>query len=223
MAVALPLLARGKVHVTGSGFGADLELSLRQCRIEAGLPKECGNFGYDYLRADAQGAFQADVFVTAAFGGRDGTEIDCRRVTCGVVADPASGYPENAALDFGPAPGAPKRYFGQVFDQVDLTEGIVYRHTTNSRGQAIDLKLDVYRPAGDTATRRPAVMWMFGGYFGSGDRAQLRDIASAMARRGYVSVLPNPPGDLQWWSRLRADRRYVSRRRTGAGRDRRCP
>jgi acetyl esterase/lipase len=50
------------------------------------------------------------------------------------------------------------------------------------------LKLNVYRPAGDTRTKRPAVMLMFGGYFGSGDRGQLVELAQGMARRGYVAV-----------------------------------
>ncbi len=183
-----PLAARSGAIVSGSGFGPYAGLSLEQCRIENGLPQECSGSGSDYVVTDAQGAFLAGTVLTAVIAGPDGTEIDCRTVTCAVVADPYEGYPGVGALDFG-RPVPPRgRYLSPVFDNVDLTEGIVYRSTTNSHGDPVDLKLDVYQPAGDTAPLRPAVMWMFGGYFGSGDRVQLREMAQAMARRGYVAI-----------------------------------
>jgi acetyl esterase/lipase len=93
-----------------------------------------------------------------------------------------------ARLDFGTASDRARRYLAGVFDDVEVRDGLVYRTTTNSRGQTVDLKLDVYEPAGDRASLRPAIVWMFGGYFASGDRAQLADMARGMARRGYVSV-----------------------------------
>lgn len=183
-----PLAARSGAIVIGRGFHPHASVNLEQCRIEAGLPAECGGFSSNSVQADDAGAFVAGTLVTAVIGGPEGSEIDCRVVTCAVVADPFDGYPGIGPIDFGRPVRSPGRYLAPVFDGVDLTEGIVYRTTTNSHGQAVDLKLDVYRPAGDTATKRPAVMWMFGGYFGSGDRVQLREMAQAMARRGYVSV-----------------------------------
>lgn len=183
-----PLATRSGAIVMGHGFHPHASVILEQCRIEAGLPRECDGFGPGSIQADENGAFVAGTLVTAVIAGSEGSEIDCRVVTCGVVADPFDGYPGIGSIDFGRPVRSPGRYLAPVFDAVDLTEGIVYRSTTNSRGQAVDLKLDVYRPAGDTATKRPAVMWMFGGYFGSGDRVQLREMAQAMARRGYVSV-----------------------------------
>jgi dienelactone hydrolase len=183
------LAARSGAIVTGTGFEPGSFVDLQQCRIESGLPQECTYLGSTLTAAGPDGGLFAGTLVTAVMAGPDGSEIDCRRVTCGLVAGSFGRFPGIAPLDFGEPPRRGEgRYLSPVFDAVELTEGIVYRQTVNSRGQAVDLKLDVYRPAGDTETRRPAVMWMFGGYFGSGDRVQLREMAQAMARRGYVSV-----------------------------------
>jgi dienelactone hydrolase len=189
VAPAGPLAARSGAIVSGTGLPPNSSIYLQVCSIENGLPQECSGSGSDFVQTDGDGAFVAGTVVTAVIAGHDGSEIDCRQVACAILADTYNGYPGIGLLDFGPPPAtAGQRYLAPVFDDVDLTEGIVYRSTTNSRGEPVDLKLDVYRPAGDTETKRPAVMWMFGGYFGSGDRVQLREMAQAMARRGYVSV-----------------------------------
>src|SRR5690606_31071827 len=47
---------------------------------------------------------------------------------------------------------------------------------------------DVYRPAGDTVGTRPAIVWLFGGWFMFGDKDQLADYARDSARRGYVGI-----------------------------------
>ncbi|HZA74834.1 MAG TPA: alpha/beta hydrolase [Acidimicrobiales bacterium] len=52
----------------------------------------------------------------------------------------------------------------------------------------MQLTLDVYEPAGDTAAKRPAVVWMHGGWFSEGDKADMAGYAEAFARRGYVAV-----------------------------------
>lgn len=80
------------------------------------------------------------------------------------------------------------RYVDQVFDTYDTTAGVTYRTTTTHTGAAIDLKLDIYEPSGDTATERPVVMWMFGGSWRFGNRQQLAAYAQDSARRGYVGV-----------------------------------
>lgn len=80
------------------------------------------------------------------------------------------------------------RYVHQVFDEVDVATNITYRSTTTFDGQPIDLKLDIYTPAGDTATSRPAVMWMFGGGFTFGQKEHMAIFAEDSARRGYVGV-----------------------------------
>jgi poly(3-hydroxybutyrate) depolymerase len=80
------------------------------------------------------------------------------------------------------------RYVHPVFDEVDITRDVVYRHTTTFQGQEIDLKLDVYQPRGDTASRRPAVMWMFGGAWVTGNKSQMATFATDSAKRGYVGI-----------------------------------
>jgi len=81
------------------------------------------------------------------------------------------------------------RFVHPVLDGHEVTTGITYRHTTRpDTGQPIDLKLDVYEPAGDTRDERPVVVWMFGGGWRSGDRNQLAGYAADSARRGYVGV-----------------------------------
>lgn len=80
------------------------------------------------------------------------------------------------------------RYVHPVFAEVDVTRDIVYRRTTNHEGQPVELKLDIYQPRGDTASRRPVVMWMFGGAWVAGNRGQMSSYATDSARRGYVAV-----------------------------------
>jgi predicted esterase len=80
------------------------------------------------------------------------------------------------------------RFVHPVFSNFDLTSGIVYRSTTTWDGRAIDLRLDIRQPRGDTMTERPVIMWMFGGGWRNGDRNQLRVLAEDSARRGYVGV-----------------------------------
>jgi Carboxylesterase family len=80
------------------------------------------------------------------------------------------------------------RYVDTVFANVEVTHDVVYRHTTTYEGQPIDLKLDVYQPRGDAAAKRPAVMWMFGGAWITGDKSQMAGYATDSAERGYVGV-----------------------------------
>ena len=59
---------------------------------------------------------------------------------------------------------------------------------STSTAGPIQLKLDIFRPLGDTATSRPAVVWMHGGFFTGGDKSNMWDQARAVAERGYVGV-----------------------------------
>lgn len=80
------------------------------------------------------------------------------------------------------------RFVDAVFSEVDVTEGVLYRSTTDYLGWPVDLRLDIYEPQGDTRAERPVVMWMFGGSWAWGDRSQLAAYAADSARRGYVGV-----------------------------------
>jgi acetyl esterase/lipase len=80
------------------------------------------------------------------------------------------------------------RYVNSVFATVDATTNVLYRTTTDFHGSTIDLRLDIYQPHGDTATKRPAVMWMFGGAWVQGSKNDMTAYATDSAKRGYVGV-----------------------------------
>lgn len=80
------------------------------------------------------------------------------------------------------------RYVHRVFEDVVATEDVLYRTTTDANGNQIELRLDIYEPAGDTLEERPAVFWMFGGAWIAGSRQQMTSYAQDSARRGYVGI-----------------------------------
>lgn len=93
----------------------------------------------------------------------------------------------------GAAPAAPRaaagvRYLDPVFSQVTVNRDLQYGSAVNDRGQTEALKLDLYRPAGDTATDRPAVVVAHGGAFVTGNKGWAGVWADDLARRGYVTV-----------------------------------
>lgn len=101
------------------------------------------------------------------------------------------GEPVTAAVTYG-SPERPRgRYLDPIFGDVDIESDVVYRDTVDSAGNPVQLQLDVYEPAGDTANRRPTVMLMHGGFFTFGDKADMADQAMEYARRGYVAVSIN--------------------------------
>ena len=75
-----------------------------------------------------------------------------------------------------PAPEgqAPLRYRDQVFSAVSRTNDLTYGQAPDLQGNPVDLKLDLFQPAGDTVTKRPAYVWVHGGGFSHGDKARAR-------------------------------------------------
>jgi dienelactone hydrolase len=88
-----------------------------------------------------------------------------------------------------PAGDGVVRYRDVVFSQVTKTSDITYATATGRTGQPEALKLDVYRPAGDTQTGRPAVVFVHGGSFSAGDKGSgpSADLASSFPKLGYVT------------------------------------
>jgi dipeptidyl aminopeptidase/acylaminoacyl peptidase len=82
------------------------------------------------------------------------------------------------------------RYLDPEF-QSAVTTNIVYGDAINEDGQLEQLKLDLYTPAGDTATNRPVVIWAHGGGFVMGDKSSGAGWAREYARRGYVAASIN--------------------------------
>ena len=86
-----------------------------------------------------------------------------------------------------PGPTAGTRYIDPVFVTVDVTSDIQYGRAPGATGPEA-LMLDLYEPAGDSATGRPAVLWVHGGSFSGGDKAAPFDAlwSTDLAKRGYV-------------------------------------
>jgi len=92
-----------------------------------------------------------------------------------------------------PPGNAPARYRDAVYTsaQVVKTTDIVYGSATNHAGQTVTLKLDTYLPpASDPVTKRPAIVWIHGGGFSSGNKTsgEIVDEATTFAQKGYVNV-----------------------------------
>jgi dienelactone hydrolase len=85
------------------------------------------------------------------------------------------------------------RYRDQVFTTVTKTADVRYGTGTGADGAPVPLTLDVYRPYGDEQRRRPAVIFVHGGSFSSGDKASgpSAELAAAFPKLGYVAFSIN--------------------------------
>jgi acetyl esterase/lipase len=92
-----------------------------------------------------------------------------------------------------PAPpgAAPLRYRDVVFGSVGVTRDLQYGSAPDNQGTPVSLKLDLYQPAGDTVSRRPAVVYVHGGGFSHGDKSGGGSFATYLAQRGFVAVSIN--------------------------------
>jgi dienelactone hydrolase len=83
------------------------------------------------------------------------------------------------------------RFLDEVFAGITTIKDAVYGHAVDSQGVRRALTLDVHQPAGDTATTRPAVVWIHGGYFTRGSKEDYPDVWRQFARAGYVTASIN--------------------------------
>lgn len=185
------------VAVAGTGFGAGDSVDVQVCRT--GDDSRCDQTNAVYDEPDASGNLAVDLAVTVTFHAQLWTgeepaseEIDCRAAAgCEVVVTSYGGRQQvvRAPLTFAPPPPeGDQRYVDRVFDEVDVTHDVVYRDTVDADGDPVQLKMDIYEPRDDPAGKRPAVVWMHGGWFDSGDKADMAGYATEFARRGYVAV-----------------------------------
>lgn len=98
-----------------------------------------------------------------------------------------------AACDFQlivPDGAAPLRYRDTIFSAVTVTSNITYGNAPDAGGNPVALKLDLYEPQGDTLATRPAIVWVHGGGFKSGNKtsAELVDESNTFAKKGFVNV-----------------------------------
>lgn len=84
---------------------------------------------------------------------------------------------------------APKRYVDRVFSGVTTNADILYATAPDLQtGALVDLHFDLYKPAGDTATGRPALIFVHGGGFKGGAKSATTTVATDYAKRGYVTL-----------------------------------
>jgi acetyl esterase/lipase len=86
-----------------------------------------------------------------------------------------------------------QRYLDEVFDSVLVTSDMAYGEAIDEHGELETLYLDLYEPEGDPETARPAYVWIHGGGFTGGDKADALhvEIATRFAKRGYVAASIN--------------------------------
>jgi len=204
------------VAVTGSGFTNRAPVAVLFCAY--GVPESwtCSEETRVDTTADPAGRFSVTLDVASAFGtgGTADSLVDCRRAPgCVVVAaDGTYNRTASAPLTFGPLAPGRGRYLDPVFPEVDITHDVVYHRAIGHDGVPVDLQMDIYQPAGDTATRRPVVMNMHGWMFLFGDEDDMAYLSFEYARRGYVSVSisyrlrpDHEPGDPQAFARAVVD------------------
>jgi predicted esterase len=89
-----------------------------------------------------------------------------------------------------PSGDAPVRYRDPIFNAATVKKDVTYGSAVNLENQTITLQLDVYQPAGDRITSRPAIVWVHGGSFccGSKTSPELVDEATTFSKMGYLNV-----------------------------------
>ncbi len=111
-------------------------------------------------------------------------------VLVGVIVVVAAGCDFPSIMPVG---NAPLRYRDSVFNNVTVTSNVTYGSAVNLENQTVTLQMDEYQPTGDTVTSRPAIIWVHGGSFTSGDKTsgELVDEANSFAEEGYFNVSIN--------------------------------
>ena len=92
-----------------------------------------------------------------------------------------------------PVGTGPLRYRDEVFSSATTISDLQYGSAPDLASHPVALKLDLYEPAGDVATKRPAVIWVHGGGYFAGDKTlgPAAALSAKFARLGYVSVSIN--------------------------------
>ncbi|MEA1877416.1 MAG: carboxylesterase family protein [Bacteroidota bacterium] len=90
------------------------------------------------------------------------------------------------------------RYTQSIFNEVSITENVVYitapslsgLYNDESNTSSETFAMDVYQPVGDEINIRPAIIFIHGGAFVSGNRKHddMKAFCDSLARKGYVTV-----------------------------------
>lgn len=90
--------------------------------------------------------------------------------------------------DVATSTGPSGRYHVPVFRHVDVKRDVAYGRAPGHEGRSVQLLMDVYQPRGDTIRSRPALVFIHGGGYYSGDKADMAGAARLYARYGYVTA-----------------------------------
>lgn len=85
------------------------------------------------------------------------------------------------------------RYDKEVFSNYTKATGVVYGQNKNFYNQNTTLDMDIYQPSGDSIAQRPLIIWVHGGSFIGGSKADADVVAfcQKFAKRGYVTASIN--------------------------------
>ena len=79
-----------------------------------------------------------------------------------------------------------QRYDSQIFESITITKEVRYGANVTLNGATTALFMDIYQPENDTEINRPLIVLAHGGSFISGDKSDLTETASFLAKAGYV-------------------------------------
>jgi acetyl esterase/lipase len=81
------------------------------------------------------------------------------------------------------------RYLDEIFSNVSMREGVQYGSNIGNTGQVVTLLMDHFQPVGDSASRRPVIIFIHGGAYISGSRTEskVREFCTRFSRRGYIT------------------------------------
>lgn len=85
-----------------------------------------------------------------------------------------------------------RRYQDLIFPEVSIVRDLIYHTAANEKEQKAYL-FDLFQPAGDSALKRPLIIWMHGGgfKFGSKSAKGVQLWSKTFAQRGYVCAAIN--------------------------------
>jgi acetyl esterase/lipase len=78
-------------------------------------------------------------------------------------------------------------FVDEVFE-FSVDNDLEYGSALDENGVQEILLLNLFQPTDDSRTLRPAVIWLHGGSYKQGHRAQMTEFAQRFARRGFVSA-----------------------------------
>ena len=79
-----------------------------------------------------------------------------------------------------------QRYNSQIFETITIDKDVRYGTNITLGGTAIGLSMDVYQPENDTEINRPLIVLAHGGSFVTGNKTDLAETATFLAKAGYV-------------------------------------